>query len=76
MRIALTRGLYIGDENTAVHLRNIAKVELRTPFRRIRAASVALPSACRRGLSAIQSLAGVRLPATSAIRRGPQIIMK
>jgi hypothetical protein len=74
--IALTSGLHIGDKNTAVHLGNIANVELRTPFRHSRSASAAPASACRRGPSAIQSLAGGGLPATSAKRRGPQIIMK
>ena len=76
MRIALNSGLHIGDENSEVHLGNITNVELRTPFRRRRAASAASPSACHRGLSAIQSPAGGGLAATSANRRGPQIIMK
>jgi hypothetical protein len=76
VRIALTSGLHIGDKNTAVHLGNITKVELRSPFRRSRTASAAPPSACRRGLSATQSPARGGLAATSAKRRGPQIIMK
>jgi hypothetical protein len=74
--IALTSGLHIGEKNTAVHLGNITKVELSTPFRRSRTASAAPPPACRRGLSATQSPAGGGLAATSANRRGPQIIMK
>jgi len=41
-----------------------------------RPATIVAPFACCRGRSAIQSPAGGGLPATSAKRRGPQIIMK